>query len=137
MIGNRHKGQGAHEVEHFSAPREIAARKLADHERVSPNCAVFEQLRESGVPLAQVVDPDGGIDQQRSARGRGASAWNELRRSIRAAERGQTSGALPRDERVEPGVHDGGLLANSAQVLCALEQSVVDDQCSPHVHQYG
>jgi len=34
-------------------------------------------------------------------------------------------------------VHDRGLLANSAQFLRALEQLVIDDQRSPHMHEYG
>jgi len=55
---NRHRGQRPNELEDFGAPGEVAADKLADHERVSPNRPVFQQLRKSRVSLAKMVDPD-------------------------------------------------------------------------------
>lgn len=67
VIRDRHRWKLADQLEDFAAPRKISARKLPDDERVSPNQPVFEELRESRVALPQVLDPDGGIDQQASA----------------------------------------------------------------------
>jgi hypothetical protein len=64
VIRNRHRRQLADQLEDVAAPRKISAGKLPDDERVCPNQPVFEELRESLVALAQMIYPDGGIDEQ-------------------------------------------------------------------------
>lgn len=64
-------------------------------------------------------------------------ARNRLRSAIGAAKRGQPPSALTRDERLQSRVHDRGLFADAAQLLGPLEQLVIDDQGSSHMHKYG
>ena len=58
VIRYRGRGEPTDELEDFGALGEIAAGKLADDERVGPNRAVFQQVRESRISLPQMIHPD-------------------------------------------------------------------------------
>jgi len=49
---------------------QVAAGQFADHVRVSRNLRIIAQRRESRITVAQVIDPDGRIDEHHSAAAR-------------------------------------------------------------------
>ena len=57
------------EGEDFGTSPEVSAGQLSDHEGVHPALAVTQPLRERVAPAAQMVDPDGRIDQHRLSAG--------------------------------------------------------------------
>jgi hypothetical protein len=53
---------------------EDTARELSDHEGMSPHFAVAQAIRQEVIAAAEVVDPDGGVDEhypRRAGRRRG------------------------------------------------------------------
>jgi hypothetical protein len=65
--GLRQLSQG---VENHLALPQSAERQLAGHERVAEDLCPLEQPAKRIVAGAQMVDPDGGIDQDQRERGR-------------------------------------------------------------------
>src|ERR1700690_3338496 len=84
--------------------------------------------------------PGGGAESRR--RGRRAPSGGTPPRNVRdfglgPAKRGEPSGGLTRDERLQTGPHQRGLLLNAGDRSRALQKAIVDDQRRPHMHQYA
>lgn len=56
---------------------------------------------------------------------------------LRAAERGESSGAFAGDERIESGVDYRGFLLKSAQPSGFVEKRIVEVEGCSHMHQYA
>jgi hypothetical protein len=94
-----------------------------------------EASYELRVTVTQVLNPNRRIDEHGDLLLRGRSpARRRSECPLAAAEGREAARALTRDERIETRVHDRRFLVDTAQLLRALEQFVVDDQGRPHMH---
>lgn len=63
MVGDYNRWEGGEKGQNLSAPREEPTREFTDHEGMSQNLSVQEQLAEPRISVTQVVDPDRGVGQ--------------------------------------------------------------------------
>jgi len=136
VIHERGARQRRHEREDLAPAPQVAARQFVDHERVGPHVPAVEPLLQQLVASAEVVDPDGGINQHRSASPPLPAPRDCLQGSFGPPEIGQPPRALSRNESLKPGVKDCRLLVYPAQSLGLPEKGVVDVECGPHMHNY-
>jgi hypothetical protein len=63
MIGLPRPRQGSQQREHFPPVLQAAAGNLADDEGMAPDFRPAKEHSQDGVAPAQVVDPDGRVDE--------------------------------------------------------------------------
>ena len=68
IVGGGCGWQLTQQAQHFRSVRQIAARELTDHHRMSHDLAGLEELGEVRIGMAQVFDPDGCIYQNQRPR---------------------------------------------------------------------
>src|SRR5579875_935610 len=61
---------------------------------------------------------------------------NGTQRGLRTAQSGQAASGFTRNQSLQAGVDQGGLLADTGQLRSALEQILVNNQCRSHMHDY-
>ena len=67
MSGERNCRECIQQAEDLVSPPQVATRQLADNERMADGLSFVQQLREMTVPSAQVIHPDGGVDENHFA----------------------------------------------------------------------
>jgi hypothetical protein len=63
MIAQRGVRQGRQECQDLAPSRQGTAGEFADHEGMSPHFAAAQAIRQEIIASAEVIDPDGGIDE--------------------------------------------------------------------------
>lgn len=63
MIEERRVRQGGQEFQNLSPPLQAPAGELADHEWMRPYLAVPQAVCQESIALAEVINPDRGIDE--------------------------------------------------------------------------
>jgi hypothetical protein len=64
MIHDRSVRQGGQESQDLPPSCEAPAGKFANHERMGPYLTIQQATCQEGIASAQVIDPDGGIDEE-------------------------------------------------------------------------
>jgi hypothetical protein len=137
MAHDRGLGESREERQDVGPAVEGAAGELADHEGMGPRLPRVQTLDECAVATAEVVDPDGSVDQHVPlASGAGTTAGYAPEARLGPAERREAAGALTRDERLEASVEQRRLAFEAAEALRFPEERLVDVQRRAHVHQY-
>src|SRR5262245_55705124 len=78
MLSNGHRRQRRKQCEYSLTLRQASAGELSDHERMDPDLACVELLRKLGIPRAEMIYPNGRVDEQERLKkpGRfGAARW--------------------------------------------------------------
>src|SRR5687768_10209431 len=86
--------------------------------------------------VPEVVDPHRGVDEHSPARASGAPAPRRFGLGIRAAQRRQPPRAVLANQGVKAGMDYRGLLAEAGQRPGPLQQRIVENECSSHMHEY-
>jgi hypothetical protein len=125
--------QISQQAEHHARVAQPAERDLAQNERVPEHLASLEQAGEGGIPAAQMIDPDGGIDEQQlRSRLFGAAARRRRKVRLAAAEPGEAAGALTLDQRLQRLAHQGGFLRQPRAGLGLGEEGIIEGEGGAH-----
>lgn len=137
MSGRRHVGKLGQGSQNGLALGEMPAGELSNHERMGPDVAEIEKLHERRISLAQVIDPDRRVDEHLpSTRARPPAGYG-LKGPFRTPQGREPPSALASDQGPQSRVKHGGLFPKTRERPGFREKLVVDDQCRPHVHEYG
>jgi len=133
MLGLPRPRQGMKQFEDCVPPGEGTAGEFADHKRMADDVARLQEHGQLAVAPAQVVDPDGCVDEDhqrhRSARpappGHSGSA-------IRAAEGGKLFGRLSGNQCLEAHADEFGFLMDAGETGGGGERFVIDVERGSH-----
>lgn len=129
-------GKRPEKSQHLGTTLQVSTSELADHELMAPDLALLQRGDQAAIPSAQVLDPDGCVDQH-SARPPRPTTRNEAQAGLSASQRSQATRALAGDQGFETRMHDRGFLLQAAEPLRLAQQRVVHVQCGSHMHQYA
>lgn len=124
-------------TEDLASPRQVPAREFPDDEDVRPHLPGLEQVLQRRIGPAEVVHPDGRIDEHWLTSDPRTASPNRAQRPLATAQRREAPRALARDEGAEALVNHGRLLAQSGQLARPIDQGIIEKERRPHMHHHG
>ncbi len=94
------------------APPQVPAGQFADDERMAEHFSGVQQAGEARFTLPEVLHPDRGVGQNRSA---AATSRNPAQARLAAAQRGEPLGRRLRDQGFQTHAHQRRLLGDAGQ----------------------